>query len=307
MKAGHFASSSTMVRLLLWFMIMVVLTMLVMVVFYACPDHTSTLALKALQFFQTCATFLMPPFIVAYLFSERPLAWLGWRQPIVGREAVMATVLIVVAMPGINLLGYWNSQLSLPDCLAPLEAFLQRQEEAAAVLTERFLNVRGMGALAINIVVMALLPAFAEELSFRGVLNNLFLSDRFAEGVKTASLKEYGSRAHVAIWLTAIIFSAIHMQFYGFVPRMLLGALFGYMLLWTGSLWIPILMHAINNGIAVVFYYIAYQQNIDPNTMDIIGSGDTLWLGILSLVLTAVNIYLFRRSRTMNSASSRIS
>ncbi len=290
MKAGHFASSSTMVRLLLWFMIMVVLTMLVMVFFYACPDHTSTSALKALQFFQTCATFLIPPFIVAYLFSERPLAWLGWRQPAVGREAVMATVLIVVAMPGINLLGYWNSQLSLPDCLAPLEAFLQRQEEAAAALTERFLNVRGMGALAINIVVMALLPAFAEELSFRGVLNNMF-----------------APRPHLAIWLTAIIFSAIHMQFYGFVPRMLLGALFGYMLLWTGSLWIPILMHAINNGIAVAFYYIAYQQNIDPNTMDIIGSGDTLWLGILSLVLTAVNIYLFRRSRTMNNASSRIS
>ena len=97
------------------------------------------------------------------------------------------------------------------------------------------------------------------------------------------------------------------MQFYGFVPRMLMGALFGYMLVWTGSLWIPILMHFTNNAVAVILYFIALRADWDMDKVDAIGTNDTLWLGVVSMVLTIVGIYIFRRSTTMSNASSRMS
>ena len=112
---------------------------------------------------------------------------------------------------------------------------------------------------------------------------------------------------HLAIWVTAIIFSFVHFQFYGFVPRMLMGALLGYMLCWTGSLWIAMLMHFTNNAIVTILYFICLRGGYDTTTLDAIGSGDTLWLGILSIIVSVVGIYLFRRSLTMSNASSRTS
>ena len=112
-----------------------------------------------------------------------------------------------------------------------------------------------------------------------------------------------GERSHIAIWVTAIIFSAIHMQFYGFVPRMLMGAMFGYMFVWSGSLWIPIVMHFTNNGLAVLTYYIEQSVGSNPlsdkNIADTIGAGDTWWLGVLSLMITSLGLLIFyRRTRT---------
>ena len=129
-----------------------------------------------------------------------------------------------------------------------------------------------------------------------------------AVGIFGEPAKVKGERVpHLAIWCSAILFSAIHMQFYGFVPRMLMGALFGYMLAWTGSLWVPILMHMTNNAVAVILYFVALRADWDMEKVDAIGTNDTLWLGVVSMVITIVGIYIFRRSTTMSSASSRIS
>lgn len=130
----------------------------------------------------------------------------------------------------------------------------------------------------------------------------------YVEGVLGERREAKGERVpHVAIWCSAILFSAIHMQFYGFVPRMLMGALFGYMLVWTGSLWVPILMHFTNNVMAVLVYYFVQRAGWDMEQMNAIGTNDTLWLGVASMVITIVGIYAFRRSTTMSRASSRMS
>jgi membrane protease YdiL (CAAX protease family) len=212
---------------------------------------------------------------------------------------------MLVALPAINLLGYWNQQMTLPSFLEPLEQWMKTQEESAKILTEQFMNVTTIGGLLINLLLMALLPALAEELTFRGVLQRLFQ----AKGEKgDEARRREGERVpHLAIWCSAILFSAIHMQFYGFVPRMLIGALFGYMLAWTGSLWVPMMMHLVNNGMAVLLYFLANKYVWDTESVDGIGTGNTLWLGVVSAVLTVVGIYMFRRSTTMRSASSRIS
>jgi membrane protease YdiL (CAAX protease family) len=208
--------------------------------------------------------------------------------------SLMAILIMLLALPAINLIGHINQQMVLPSFLEPLEQWLKMHEETAGQLTEQFLHVDTYGGLVINILLMAVLPAVAEELSFRGVLMNLFP----AKGDRVP---------HVAIWCTAILFSAVHMQFYGFLPRMLMGALFGYVLVWTGNLWVPILMHFTNNAMAVLLYFVSMRMNWDMKMIDAIGTNDTLWLGVVSLVITLVGIYAFRRSTTMSSASSRMS
>ena len=288
---------------------MAFLTIVAMGIWALVPcNHASTSALKWFQFVQTVGTFLLPPLICAWLWSAEPLRWLGLSQESRVRSQeqkpqniyiyLFAVVLMIVAMPAVNLIADWNSKMVLPECMAGVEAWMKAQEEAAMALTERFLKGEGVGILLVNIGLMALLPACAEELTFRGVIQSLVAGRSSLDSRRT----------HIAVWVTAIIFSAIHLQFYGFVPRMLLGVLFGYALCWTGSLWVPIVMHFTNNCVTVVAYWVIYNKGINPETVESFGSGETAWVGWTSMALTAVGVYFFwRLSRQMSNASSRMS
>lgn len=294
---GSSQSSHTLIKVLQWIGCIFLFSIPAMGSIFFFTQPLSTASLKWLQFIQTASFFLLPPLCMAYLWSKKPLQWLHLR-PTTLPTAAMAVALILLALPAINLLGYINQQMTLPAFLAPLEAWMKTQEQNAAILTERFLNVQTFGGLLANILLMAALPAISEELTFRGVIQGLFNS---------SSHRTTNSSPHLAIWCSAILFSAIHLQFYGFIPRMLMGALFGYMLVWTGSMWIPILMHFANNAMAVLLYFMAQRQHWDMDKLDTIGTNDTLWLGVVSIVITVVGIYICRRSMTINKASSRIS
>lgn len=292
---GKYTDSSVLLKSIQWLCCMALFTMAAFAVWMLMPDKTSVESLKWFQFMQTTATFLLPPFLMAYLWSQKPVKWLYLDQSMPMKSAIIAVLLMLVASPGINLLSYLNQQMTLPACFSGIEMWMQQHEEAAAVLTERFLLTDSIGIFIVNILLMALLPAMAEELTFRGVLQHLFTP-------RTCT-----RTPHIAIWATAIIFSAIHCQFYGFIPRMLLGAVFGYALVWSGSMWLPILMHFTNNALAVVVYFTAHKEGWDTSNMDAFGTGGTWWVGVLSLVLVGVGIYLLRRSTTISNASSRMS
>ena len=291
---GKFEQSHWAVKVLQWLGCILLWMIPAMGCMMLFEQPMSVGSLKWVQLLQTAAMFLLPPLCMAYLWSQEPMKWLKVSEFQSFKVSGAAILLMLVALPAINLLSYWNQQMTLPAFLKPLEAWMKAQEESAALLTEQFLNVTTFGGLVVNLLLMAVLPAVAEELTFRGVLQQLF--------------EVKGERVpHLAIWCSAILFSAIHMQFYGFVPRMLMGALFGYMLAWTGSLWVPILMHMTNNAVAVILYFVALRADWDMEKVDAIGTNDTLWLGVVSMVITIVGIYIFRRSTTMSSASSRIS
>ena len=249
----------------------------------------TTTSLKWLQFMQTIATFLLPSILGAWIWSEdhKPFTWLRLTQTTHWSHYLLAVGIMLCAVPGINLLADLNSRIVLPESLGFIEQILKQQEEAAAVLTERFLQADNIGVLLLNIGLMALLPALAEEVSFRGTLQQIL-----AQG----KLK---GQIHIAIWATAFIFSAIHMQFYGFVPRMLMGAMFGYIFVWTGTLWVPILMHFTNNGLAVMAYYLIGENEESKNIADTFGAGDTWWVGVISLLITSLGLLIFyRRTHT---------
>ena len=296
---GKYEQSHVMVKVFQWLGCIFLLSIPAMGSIALFPQPLSVNELKWVQLIQTAALFLLPPFLMAFLWTKQPLEWLKLKSETRG-YGLWAIFLMLMALPAINLVGYFNQQMSLPAFLEPLEQWMKTAEANAAHLTEQFLSVTTFDGLIINILLMALLPAVAEELTFRGVLQNLF-------EIKDETLKKKGNRVHIAIWCSAILFSAIHMQFYGFLPRMLMGALFGYALVWTGSLWIPILMHFTNNAMAVILYFLAIRSGWDMDKVDTIGTNDTLWLGVVSLVLTIIGIYAFRRSTTMSNASSRIS
>lgn len=265
-------------KILTWLGIVSVLTLLALGIWMLSGSSQSTASLKCLQLLQTFGTFLLPPILCAWLWDahHRPFTWLHMNQSVDGRTFLLAVGIMVCAIPGINLLADLNSRIDLPESLDSIEQILKQQEEAATALTERFLQADSVGALLFNIVLMALLPALAEEISFRSTLQQIL------------------GNTHLAIWVTAIIFSAIHMQFYGFIPRMLMGAMFGYVFVWTGSLWVPMVMHFTNNGIAVLAYYIFDEKSADSKTVaDTIGAGDMWWLGVLSLIVVGVLLWLF--------------
>lgn len=303
---GKYEQSHVVVKFIQWLGCIFLLTIPATGSVLLFPQPLSVTSLKWLQLIQTAAMFLLPPLCMAFLWSKQPMEWLKLKTEN-GKLKTSTWLLVVgimlVALPGINLLSYLNQQLSLPACLEGLEQWMKAKEEAAGKLTELFMQADTFGGLIINLLLMALLPALSEEFTFRGVLQGLLSR----ENGKICAEDSQTKIPHAAIWVTAILFSAIHMQFYGFVPRMLMGAMFGYALAWTGSLWIPILMHMTNNVMAVLMYYIATRAGWDMDKLDAIGTNDTLWLGVVSIVLTCVGIYVLRRSTTMSNASSRMS
>lgn len=279
-----------LLQILLWLGAMSVLTLIAMGAWMIIwGGSQSTESLKWLQFMQTTATFLLPPILCAWLWDEehKPFRWLKMDVPVQWQNILLAVVIMICAVPGINLLADLNSRVELPKSLEFIEQILKSQEEAAAALTERFLQADNIGGLLLNIGLMALLPAFSEELSFRGTLQQIISKDQNG--------KEQSTKVHLAIWITAFIFSAIHMQFYGFVPRMLLGAMFGYVFVWSGSLWVPITMHFVNNGLAVLVYYLMGESENTKNIADTLGAGDTWYLGVFSILITSLGLLIFYR------------
>ena len=279
-----------LIRILYWLGFMALLTALAMILWAVVSGGShSTTSLKWLQFMQTIATFLLPSILGAWIWSEdhKPFTWLRLTSTTHWLHYLLAVGIMLCAVPGINLLADLNSRIELPESLGFIEQILKQQEEAAAALTERFLQADNIGVLLINIGLMALLPALAEEVSFRGTLQQIL-----AQG----KLK---GQIHIAIWATAFIFSAIHMQFYGFIPRMLMGAMFGYIFVWTGTLWVPILMHFTNNGLAVLAYYLVGDSEEAKNIADTFGAGDTWWVGLISVLITSLGLLIFyRRTHT---------
>lgn len=235
-------------------------------------------SVKLMQLLQSLGMFVLPPLVFAYFCSNSPTGFLYFDRKINWLHIALVFFFMVMIIPGINLLTSLNQQLVLPDVFADVEAWMKSSEEQMAKLTEQLLNVHSLTALGFNIFLIALIPALGEELFFRGAVQGI--------------LREK-MNMKVAIWVTAILFSAIHMQFYGFLPRMLLGAFFGYLLFWSENIWLPIVAHLTNNAIAIVFYYLKY-NGYKVQDIDTIGTGNTVWLGSVSILFGVFGFFLLR-------------
>lgn len=268
---------STGKRLLL-FLIILAINSLVGAALLEVFRFTSDLGLKITQGISSILMFVVPPIVYYYLTRERhPMRYLGFRNDNKSwyLYIIVGVVLMFISLPMTNQLTRWNEAINFGGAFAKLEEYLKMLEETAAATTEKMLNVNTIGGLLLNLLVIALIPAIGEEMTFRGVLQ---------QGL-TRSMKN----PHIAIVLSAAIFSFIHFQFYGFLPRMFLGILLGYMFYVSGSLWTCIAMHFVNNGTAVLLYYLNSKDIIDIDP-DHFGETQYVWLLVASLVMTVTLI-----------------
>ncbi len=252
-------------------------------------DLTHVQLLKFLQVFQTIGTFLLSSLLLAFLFSGNISSYLKIKKVPSGISIVLIVLSVVVAIPAINYVAHINSLLDLPDSFNAWDEKMQQLENKASELMELFLDTPSFGGYAFNLFMIAILPAFGEEFLFRGIFQRLF--------------SDLTKNSHLGVIFSALLFSFFHFQFYGFIPRFLLGVYFGYLLVWSHCLWLPIIAHFINNGIAVTFYHFS-SGGINEQKIDTIGTsrGDFIYLlgSILIFSLLAVAIYLFEKKTQKN-------
>jgi membrane protease YdiL (CAAX protease family) len=234
------------------------------------PSIPEALAvLKILQICQGIGMFIVPGFLLAMYFSSNPLRYLGFNRINVNL-GLLAILTILVAYPAINLLASLNEQVSMPQWMTDME-------QKAQVLTKAFMSVDSFWGVLLNIFMIAVLPALGEELIFRGLLQKIFT--------------ELTGKVVWGIIISAALFSGMHLQFQGFIPRLALGILFGFFYLWSGSLWLPIIAHFINNSVAIIGYSLIYKGSI-PAEAENVGGLSVMWpLGLLSLGLVLILLW----------------
>ncbi len=191
----------------------------------------------------SAATFILPAYIFQRRNKEEEL--FPYQNFTDWKTYALSILFLFAFAPCMSLISDWNANMSFPESWRDIENWMRVKEDEMALLTESIVMTTAWDRLLLNIIVMAILPGIGEELFFRGALQQI--------GARIFK-NEY-----VAVWVVALVFSAIHIQFYGFFPRLLLGVFFGYMVVWTRNIWTAVIAHVVNNSMVVIlsFYYAA--------------------------------------------------
>lgn len=247
------------------------------------PDLTDVTVIQVQRIFQIAfqlGLFIFAPLLFFILVEQHSFRKLGFDCNPFTVNYLLIIALMLIAIPGINYTHTLNQALHLPTWLSGAEKWMFEKEQAASKLTDAFLGLKSPSDLIWNIIMFGLLPAIGEELFFRGALFSI--------------LREWTKRTNLTIFITAFLFSAIHLQFYGFLPRFLLGLGLGYLFYFTGSLWAPMLAHFVNNTLAVVFAYLFSTGRSSVNYSEL-GSVDNVAICVTSIILTVVLFKVIER------------
>ena len=251
------------------------------------PMNPSNLSLlKYLQILQGIGLFILPALLIAILFFEKGPIQFGFHKGPSLISIFWIMVVIFFGLPVINQLTAWNMSLELPEFLSGIEDAMKRMEDSAALLTEAFLSTKSIWGLMVNLVMIAVIPAIGEELFFRGILQKFFI--------------DWTKNPLRGILIVAFLFSFFHLQFYGFLPRFYLGVLFGLMYYWSGTIWLPIIAHFINNGAAVMIYFFFGKEVVEQN-FDSVGTLENNWfLFLISMLLVVVSLFQISRQYSVS-------
>lgn len=243
-------------------------------------SNATIYAFKLFQFISSLGMFLIPVIIFAVITQDKPLHYLAINRKFSLIAGFLVIPIVIVAAPINTWLMEFNQGIQLPEFMKGIETQLKSLENQAGNLTKTILHMPNVQTVVLNLMLVAVLPALGEELFFRGVLQRL--------------LGTWMKNIHIAIFISAFIFAAIHVQFYTFLPRMLLGVLFGYLFYWSGSIWIPILAHFFHNGIQILVMYL-YQQDaikVDLEKIDAF----PLYTMLFSIFTLIILLYFFNVS-----------
>jgi membrane protease YdiL (CAAX protease family) len=244
-------------------------------------DHVALL--KFLQMGYSTGLFLVPALLGSWLISGKAFDYLLLNRPSSVSKYILVLLLMFSAIPLINLLARLNYSIPIPESLGGIRDRILESEQDSELMMDTFLNQESVKGLLVNLLMIALIPSLGEEFLFRGLIQRIFA--------------EWTRNHHAGVWIGAVFFSLMHFQYYGFIPRILLGACFGYMLVWGRSMWLPVVAHFINNGVAVVFFHFYFKGKIKFD-LDNVGTMDETYLyTLVSVVLVILFMSLLYAGR----------
>lgn len=296
-------AAQRLIRLLLSiFLFAISVQALLMVVYYFIFSGTSVnpldlnalfvqapMAAKIMLGISSISTFILPAWYMQSL-TEGKFNYFQTKKTSI-YQYVLVFAILLSFIPCMSLISHLNMQMKLPSWLQGLEQWMLQEELRLGELTKLVILDSSISGLLVNLLIMAVIPAIGEELIFRGCLQRI--------------LGHWLRNPHACIWLVAIIFSAIHLQFYGFLPRMLLGALFGYLYYWSQNIWLPILGHFINNASATFMAFQGVRAGKSFEELNAFEWQDT-YIYIASLILTTIFVMVYYKNSKQVTYGERL-
>ncbi len=234
---------------------------------------------------QSLVAFILPAYLTVRMGGDEVWSYFKLEGDTgMGQKAALGVSAFIVSYVCVSFLNQWNQSIVLPESLRAIENWMRSLEDSAMQTTHLLLSGGSTVNLILNLVIIAAFAALSEEIFFRGALQQ-FLQEKYRNG-------------HAAVWISSLIFSVIHFQFYGFFPRLVLGALLGYLFLYTRNLWIPILVHFINNATVIVLSHFwkdtEWMHNVEE--MEV-----TVYFATAAAMSAAFTILLFRNYKKRNT------
>lgn len=261
---------STSRRVLALFCAALVGLVLLSLVMAATGSKMTRGTLLAMTMMQNVLVFIIPAMLVVRQSCPKPWHVMGLDVAPDWRALLLVAVAYVVSIPVLNYTVHLNEAMHLPSSLSWLEQMMRASEDAAQAVTRQLLENSTLPAMLLAVFAVGVMAGVGEEFFFRGAMLGMW--------------RQNGAREHLSVWVVAIVFSAIHLQFYGFVPRMLIGVWLGYLFVWTRSLWVPIAAHALNNSMVVIFSWLTdtHRMTLDIDHVGVPTDGQWPWLALAS-------------------------
>lgn len=248
-------------------------------IIYLTKSHVNEIwVLRLLQFISASFSFLIPALIINRLFSQNNRSYISSDHSPALWYYLLIPVLVFSVMPLMNIIIEWNESIVLPDILADVEAKMKEMEDSSQQMINLMLSGTSSFIISVNIILVAVLPALGEEFLFRGVIQK--------------HLKELLRNYHIAIFISAFLFSAVHFQFYGFIPRLLLGMVFGYLAYFSGSVWPAVFAHFFNNLMAILVTYLSDTNEIIAETDSFGTKSSDIYFIIMGVILTGLIFWI---------------
>lgn len=236
--------------------------------------------MKYVQIVSQIGTFIVPVIVYSRLVEGNPMNYLRLSAAPHPLTVFLTISLFIISIPATNYLLQLNQALDLPASMADFEQRVKEMEKNAEVMTLAFLETSNFQGFLVNMLMIAILPAIGEELLFRGALTRIFF--------------EWSRNIHVAVLISSLVFTMMHMQFYGLLPRFVLGYMLGYLFVWSGNLWVPMIAHFLNNGIVVVAAYLSESGQISLDIRDF-GNTGSYWVIAGSFGVSLMLFWVIRK------------
>lgn len=276
--------SQKLLLLILAFLLCFVMTTMLNALVLSVLGADSMLYINLSILSQNLLVFILPVVITSVFVAPKPMQFLELDKVPSLKSILMVILIFAVMTPALNYLVEWNQNISLPESMAGIEALMRNAENAATAVTDMILQENN---IIVSILLVGCLTGVSEEVFFRGGLQRILLSRPM--------------NVHLAIWLAAFVFSAMHFQFYGFFPRLIIGAFFGYMALWSGSLWVAIFAHALNNSTVIVAHAIDQTYGYNLDNLGLTQQGEFPWVAMISLIVTSLLIVFYYKQSKKTS------